>query len=269
MNIVGRCIVACLCVATLAGCGASYSTNLEEAQFALDTGDYASAVTKATAALVATPNDFEATMTLSSALAGRAGVDLLTISSSLADTTLTAQIFSTIHNSLVSVLVGGGQGLNDLRAAITTLTGFGGTVSNVHQYRFQLGLLQSVESFALPTMAAQPASGGTITATAISGTDATNTQNDFIDADNNLILGGLASTNALVTTMRKNYCALQLLSAGGGFTTAELQDLTLCQLSSSAVQNTLTAVAGSFQSGSVATCASFDFTQCATTDTAL
>ncbi|MBI4237916.1 MAG: hypothetical protein HY696_05805 [Deltaproteobacteria bacterium] len=247
------------------GCGAPGTQSaLEDARFALDAADYATAVTKATEAYAANPTDLPTALVLSSAYAGRGGISTLDMAESLSETGATSDAFDRVHDIFVSTLTS--TGLADLRLAIATLTDFAGTISSDQQgsYSYQLGVLQMIEALALPTLTAQPAAGGTVTATAITSAQKDFVQADFVGADNNLIAAGLASDNALVTLMRQNYCALADVSGTAGFTLAELQDLTLCELNDNLA--TLTQAAGSFQSPAILTCLSFDFS-CTAVDT--
>lgn len=246
-------------------CGAPATQSaLEEARFALDAADYATAVTKATEAYAAAPTDLPTALVLSAAYAGRGGISTLDLVESLSETGATSDAFDRVHDIFVSTLTT--TGLADLRVAISTLTDFAGTIPSDQRggYSYQLGLLQAIEAFALPTLAAQPTADGTVTATAITLAQKDAVQADFVGADNNLIAAGLASDNALVTLLRQNYCALADVTGTAGFTLAELQDLTLCELNENVT--TLTAAAGSFQSAAILTCASFNFS-CTAVDT--
>ena len=117
-----------------------------------------------------------------------------------------------------------------------------------------------IEAFALPTITAKPSVNGAITVTNVTAADRARVQADFIDADNNLRLGGLKTSDTIVKTLRKNYCALKNVTPSEGFTLSELQDLTLCQLS--AAPDDLLGANNDFQSAGVTTCATFNFTAC-------
>lgn len=256
----------CLVVTALfgiAGCGTPFATSLEEARFALDSGDFSTAVTKASTAVSESPNDFQATMVLSSAYSGRAGIDLLELAINLTDVSKEDEIFKDIHAALVSTI--GATGLADMRQAILTLTNFAGTfpaTDDEKDYRFQLGILQTIESFALPTIKAKPTTTSSITLASVEANDRTVSESDFIAADNNLILSGLEASNQLVIAVRKNYCVLKNRSAATGYTLPELQDLILCQLSANP------AAERTFLSG-IALCTAFDITNCTAVDTTL
>lgn len=250
------------------GCGSASDTALDEVRAALDSAttasDYDAIITKAAAAQAADPTNFDLTLALSSAYAGRAGIEYLDLVEALSDTGNSATAFDAIHGVFVTTL--SATGLADVRLAISTLTGFTGTVStgdDGKRYYDQLGTFQVIEAFSLSTLRAKPTSTSTVTVADITAADRSNVQDDFINADNNLILGGLGADNTIVETLRKNYCALSQRSGAAGFTLEELQDITTCQLSDSP------ATIVTFQSASITLCSDFVFTQCETTDTSL
>lgn len=258
------------CLVTVAGllglgaCASTYNASLDEARAALDGSDYTTAVAQSTAALAEVPGDFDATMLLSAAYAGRAGINLIDMAKLLVDTSA-SNTFSDIHG--IFVLSIGSTGLADLRSAITTLTSFSGTAalstSKLADYNYQLGILHSVEIFARSTILAKPTTTATTDTSLITSADSTIAAADFVAADGELIAGGIAADNQLVTTIRQNYCALADISAGSGFTVAELRALTLCELSTTAVAATLTAAD---LGGAVTGCSDFNFS-CTAVDT--
>ncbi|OGQ22669.1 MAG: hypothetical protein A3I05_03855 [Deltaproteobacteria bacterium RIFCSPLOWO2_02_FULL_44_10] len=253
--------------ATLISCAAGTDEQLEEAQFALDKGDWATAITKSNDALTADATNVEAALLLSSAYAGRAGVNILAISADISESGNTESIFNVVHDALANTITSG-TGLTDVRNAIvalgTTLTQPATTHVLFKDQQFQLGILEAIESFALSSLTAQQTLDGTITTTDITTTHRDDTQTDFINVDNHLINGGMESGDVLVTNLRKNYCVLRnVTAAASGIDLTALQDLNLCQLSASTTGLT-------FQSGTVASCASFDFSSCnSATDTTL
>jgi hypothetical protein len=246
----------CLCGLLATSCGSASDVAIDKMLRDMDAGDFDSAVIAGKAAQAKDPNNFSLSMLLSTAYAGRAGIDIFAMTTSLTDATLTDNAFEEIHRILVTNI--GAGGLADLRLAVSTLGDFEGIIDDTRNFRFQLGLFQMIESFALPTITAQPTQSNTVVVGGISAGDKANVQSDFLEADNNLILGGVSATNQIVDTLRKNYCILKIQSTGSGFTLAELQDITLCQL----------AGAGSTTS-SVASCLAFDFTRCSGVDTEL
>lgn len=251
--------IACLLVLT--ACAADdLNEHLENARFSLDKGEFAAAAAEIDAAYAINPQNEEVVLVRASAYAGKAGVDLLELGKKLVDTANESTAFKTIHDTLVGLI--GSGGLDHLRTAVVTLSGYVAAVGqanvlNKTDVYGNLGVLQSIEGFALSTIAAQPATGGTITSADISGAHHSTTENDFLSADNNLLIAGYPTTNQLLKTVRKNYCVLKNVSANGTFSLAELRDSTLCQLHPT--PSSLT----SFSSGDVTSCsAAFVFGNC-------
>lgn len=257
-----------LCSVAIAACGSAENKALDDAQKALSGGDYAAAITSATAATTADSTNLEAFLLLCSAYSGRAGVDLLEITKDLTDTSVEGQAFDSVHDTLFTTMTSSGCAigtcLGDLSTAITTLTGFTGTVGNYstylqNQYYFQLGILQYIQALGLPTLTAQPSTAGTITPTDITAAISTTTQNDFISGYSNLTNSstGITTSNALATTLSKNYCVLKnsSVTAGtaSGVNLGVLRDMSLCQLSPTPATVVTTTVAN---------CAALNFTVC-------
>ncbi len=263
------------CGLLAASCGSAVNKNLDDARFALDNADYNSAITSAGAATAADPSNLNAFNLLSAGYSGQSGLNLLNLAQVLTDSGNSNTIFATLHTNLVTQIVHTGAdysaGLASLNTGITTLaigsttftgapTTYGGNIVGAfgtdlqNQYFFQMGILMYIQALGLPTITAQPSASGTITQGAITAANATTVQNDFINGYASLAnpASGIATTNALLTTLSKNYCVLKAVYALGGgntFLTA-LQDLTVCQLN--------TAYAGPFASPGVPTCAALN-----------
>lgn len=261
-------VLCVLCSVTIAACGSSVNKDLDDAYKALSDGNYSAAIASATAATTADASNMEAFLALCSGYSGRAGVNLLEITRQLTDTTTSDTAFDLVHDTLLTNMTATGCAigtcLDDLNTAITTLTGFTGTVANYNtslqnQYYFQLGILQYVQSLGLPTLTAQPTASGAITPTDITAAMNTTTQDAFISGYDNLTntATGIATDNSIATTLSKNYCVLKnsSVTAGtaAGLNLGVLRDMTLCQLSPDpAVVVTTT----------VANCAALNFAVC-------
>lgn len=256
--------VCCLAL-TMLSCGREVDKLLEEAQFALDAQNYAVAITKAEEALAKEATNFNATMVRSAGYAGRAGVNLLDLTKKMTESGIEDKVFNAVHDILVTAI--SSTGLPDLRIAVTTLSGFTGTVARQAEYSFQLGVLQAIEAFGRPSITAQPTASGTITPANITADDRVLVRDDLIAADNNLITGGIKTDNQLITTVRKSYCAMRDRSAGDGFTREELQDRVRCELDENRAN--LRAANGDFLSASVTLCSDFNFDACTSVDTTL
>lgn len=256
-----------MCGVLAAGCGSAFDKNMDDARKALNDGNWAKAITAATAATAADSTSLEAFLLLCSGYAGQAGVDLLEITKQLTVTTNSDTAFDLVHDTLLTTMTSNGCAigtcLGDLNTAITTLTTtFTGTVTayDAHlqkQYFFQLGILQFIQALGLPTLTAQPTASGTITPTDVTAAITTTAQADFITGYANLTNAttGITSSNVLVTVLAKNYWTLKNASVAtgtvSGISQGVLQDLTLCQLTTSAATAVTTTVAN---------CAAFGFT---------
>lgn len=252
-------------------CASDFTSNFESAKFALDQGDYTSAITLATAALQAKPGDIETTRLLANAYLGRSDIEFLELAEGM--TTLedsTDPNFSVIAGFLPTTAT-----LSDLRAAITTLEALSGidassfTNEGLADAAFDLATMQMVESFALGVYGANYFT--TLDVTGITDTQRQSVQSDLVNFDNRMIASGVASDQQFIQEVRQTFCILEPISAGSGFTLTEYQALVGCQLSADATTfNTVAIDAG------IATCAalapdsqSADVQACYTSDTAL
>lgn len=248
-----------LTVATLLiGCASGTTGSFESALSALDNGDFDTAVTELESLATATvSDDLELSLLLSSAYAGRAGIDFLELAKTLLEDNNSDQAFQAIHSAFVQTIEAG-TGLDDLLNAINALDDFTGSATGADEAerRYRLGLLQAIDAFARPTITAKPTAASTIDVSAI--TSKAQVQTSFLEGDNNLTndgaAGGVSSSNQLVEVLRDSYCALKDISAADGFTVEELQDLTLCQLTAEPED----LVPADFSS-SVTSCDDFDF----------
>ena len=290
MKKINICALSLLLILT-ASCASSVEGDLDEAMFALDncsttsTTSCTEAITAADTLLASDPTNTEASLVKSSALATRGGIDLLDLMVELARTGVSGgfdndtQKFRVIHD----VIVGSISSTADLRSAITALTGVTAPATTDATYKsfyFQLGILQSIEAFVLPTATAQPTSTSAVTSTSVTTASRDSVEDDFVNADDNMITGGITSGKdgfELVEILRINYCVLKNISGAVGFTLAELQDLMSCQLCIDVTNvsicpkssTAMTGAAGDFQSA-ITTCADFVFAACSgSTATAL
>lgn len=249
------------------GCASSENEKLEGARFALDSGDFSSAITKASEVLSADTTNIEAALLLSAAYAGRGGIKILTVTADIMDATGNDSDFSASHTALLRN-INATTGLSDLRAAIETLdTTLTEQPADTHalfsDHQFQLGMLETIEAFGLPSITAKASGEERPTTSRIDDTGEASTANtDFIRADDHLINGGFAADDTLVVKLRQNYCALEN-AAGGAFSAAALRDQILCQLTPSNEQDALTSDEGNFETG-LANCSGFDFDTCDT-----
>lgn len=258
-------------VMAFARCATSVQSNVESAQFALDRGEYTTAIEDATAALADDPTSVRAGRILSSAYLGRSGINFLDVLEGLVDL---ANSTETNFTAIAGVLPTSAD-LDDLRSAITTIEALPGvddatiTDEDLQDAVFDLAIMQMIEHFALGVYKSDFYT--TLDVTGITLADKTIIQGDLIDFDNRLIASGVASTEDFIPEIRQTYCILEPLSAGSGFTTTEYQALVACQLSADATTvNTVAIDPG------IATCATLSpdtqgasVTTCNNTDTAL
>lgn len=258
-----RLAVIGFCGLLVISCGSAVDKDLDDARKALNDGNWSKAISSATAATTAEPTNLEAFLLLCAGYSGQAGVNLLELTKQLTDTTNSSTAFDFVHDTLFTTMTSQGCAvgtcLSDLNNAITTLTGFTGTLASSptylqEQYYFQLGILQYIQALGLPTLSAQPSASGTVTVSDVTPTITTTTQADLITGYTNITNSttGITSTNALANTMAQNYWVLRNAAVGvgvaSGFSQGVLQDLVLCQLSGASSTTT-----------TVANCAVFNF----------
>lgn len=107
------------------------------------------------------------------------------------------------------------------------------TDDNIKRAAFQLGAIQAIDAFVRPVKLSGDAVGD-ITAN-IDADVATAVENDFLSADNNMILGGATEEESgdLLSAVRENYCRCsrqEPLGGIAGFTPECLRDLMRCEL---------------------------------------
>ncbi len=272
-------ISACLLV--LAACASTVNSGLDKARFALDdcsvtnTDPCDAAIDAVNHISVTDPAYPAAAMIKSSALASKAGIEILTLMSDLtkSGTNSDAQRFKMLHDTAVLTV----RDTDSLRAsiiALTIATPPPATADNFKDFYFQMGILQSVESFTLPSVKAQPTATSLVTVTNITAADKGNAQDDFIAADINLRISGISDPTSkgwdAVKAGRQNYCILKTITlAPQGFLLSELQDVITCQLCKGVTDTTIcakdsdTMTAADFKSPQITSCTNFNYTACA------
>lgn len=241
-------------------CASTEISNLDDARFALDKGDYTTAITKATNAVNADSTNIEAARVLASAYLGRSGVDYLELAQTVVDLSnnisntvnSTNNPFTAFADALPTTIT-----LSDLRSAIATLEALSGiddaTIADegLADAVFDLALMQTIEMYAIGIYGSNY--NTSLDATQITSTQSDAVQADMVAFDNRLIGSGLDSTESFLSDLRRTFCMLEPLSASAGFTLTEYQALVACQLSTSpATVNTSAIDAG------IANCSVFD-----------
>lgn len=216
---------------SMVNCASGKVSNIQSAQFALDSGDYDKAIEDATDALATDPNSVEAGRILGSAYFARSGLNFLDIASGIVD----LQNSTDTNLQQIADIVPDDATMADLRSAIEALEAIPGitdatiTDDTVKDAAFDLGIMEIIEHFAVGVYSSNFKTSFDVTG--ITDDDATNVQTDLINFDNRLISSGVESTESFIGEVRQTFCILEPISAGDGFTTAEYQAFVGCQLS--------------------------------------
>lgn len=244
------------------GCASLDDEQVETARFALDRGNWSSAIANASEVLERDPSNTKAALIISSAYAGRGGFRLLDLASLIANNLHRRDTFDIVHdfNALV-----GSLDMADVRTAIETLRTRVNPVpayGHVHfiDYHVQLGVLMLVEAFTLPSYAAQPIEDGPIDASAITEEMKEIVLDDLLGFDDNLVEAGLSEDDGLVKNARVTFCVLQNASeTDEGFDLAAFRDLVLCHLSP---DDGASLGPDDFESALITSCNDFDYEAC-------
>lgn len=237
-------------------CASAGDSDLEECLFNLDGSKYDAAVSACQQAQATNPNSDEAAMLLSSAYVGRGHIDVLELVFQLEDSAKETTAFKEVNRVILDNV--NAAAMSDLRLAIDVLENFGTSVVDTENFYGQLAMFQSLEAFALPTVTAKPTAGSVPDPSAITPAIKDIVQSDMLQADDLLLnYAGWLDTNQMVKGLRRNYCVLKNVSPEAGFTTEELRDFMLCQLS----DDPSVLAEDAFESA-VVNCAGFNFDVC-------
>ena len=249
----------------LIGCATTVEEDIERAQFALDRGDWDTAIHYANLALEADLSNVQAALALSSGYAGKSGFKLHEILVKVADFASRRSVFKIVHDALTDES-GEAVDLDLLRIAIEVLTEWLNPQPNYKHPHFidftvKVAILLAAESYAVPPLLAQPTLDGPIDTTNITEAAKSIVQSNFIDVDNHFINSDLPEDDGIIKQVRSTYCVLQSTSnTTDGFDLAALQDLVLCQLSDD--PDSLTSENGDFQSPLINSCNDFTYDIC-------
>ncbi|MCP5464994.1 MAG: hypothetical protein H7A33_08230 [Deltaproteobacteria bacterium] len=270
-----RFFLAVLIGLTAINCASTEIGALDDARFALDKGNYSTAISKATQAVNADSTNIEAAYILASAYLGRGGLDLFNVAEGLVDLQNNSDTnFQQIADVLSSTFTEA-----DMRSAVEALEAVPGidsatiTDEGLADAAYLLGLLQAVEHFTIGVYSSDYY--GTFDVTGITDTDRENVQTDLLEFDNHLIASGVSATESYLQEIRTSWCLLEPLSAGDGFTLGEYRAYVACQLAANPDTVTTTTF-----SADVANCADINpdnplnanlsnFDTCITQDTSL
>ena len=259
--------MACL-LATLplAGCSTAKDAGVEQARLALDKGEWDKAIEDAGDALANDPSSVEAALMLSSAYAGRAGVQLTRIAAAIADRSREHDLFDLVQDEYHRFRSGEIDGA-DLDLAIGALRDRlqPQPASSNPLYRdrfFQHGLLLVVKIFLHPAILAQAAEDAAIEARVLDEETEESVEQSLLAADDAFLESGLAEDDPMVQHVRQTWCVLRAAWADSdGFDVRALRDILRCQLSP---DDGAGLVAADFESPSITSCSDFTYDACAT-----
>lgn len=231
MKTLSRFVLLLVCVLSFYHCAADLDSEIENAKFDLDNGDFDSAIIHAGNALDADPGNVQAASLLAAAYFGRSNIDFLDIAEVVVD------LGESDEDSfqLVADALPADGSLADLRLAIETLESLTGvdtsTISNeeLADAVFDLGLMQIIEQYAIGVYQSGFKSDA-LDVTDITSEGAADALEDLLEFDGRMVATGTAVGEAFLTDVRQTFCILEPISAGEGFSLAEYQALVGCQL---------------------------------------
>lgn len=247
-------------------CATSEMSGYEDAKFALDQGDYDTAIARGTTAVAENPNNYEAARVLASAYFGRSGISFSDLAEGIIDLSSgTGSNFQQIAGVLPVTATEA-----DLRSAIETIeaapaidgTSYADEV--LADAAFDLGMMEIVEQFSLGAYGSNyftseeydVANADVLDTSTITEEDAANAQTDLLNFDNRLISAGVVEADHdFIREIRQTFCVLKDITAPDGFTVGEYQAFVGCQLSSTAHQATFNTIQ---YSADIANCDALD-----------
>lgn len=238
-------------VSTGGACPSKTTSLVDEVKSLLDRSDAAAIAAAPTKAddLVTQEDTPTNRLLATSAYTRRSTIDLLGLVGDFADLTGNTTVSDFKQIACIVQMSDPTNNLADLRLAVTRLDDIDDTTLALDankEAEFQLGMLQGVEAFVLPTNRGAQASAGTSASTCAASTftvttttlsditedDRVNVQNDFVSSDDHLRASGLANDDEILQALFENYCRLKSASAGAGFTREELRAFVGCELAS-------------------------------------
>lgn len=217
------------------GCATTYKSNLEEALSALNSANYASAVSAGTSA-VAANDTIEARRILASAYLGRGNVDFHELAIKL----LNLESETDTNYQVLAEQLSADTDLDDLALAIATLEAIDGidsaTLSSdeLKDAAYDLGLMYLVQHYAIGIVQSGFAEDTTtFDATLLDADDRSAAATALINFDNYLIASGfdVSSEGSFINEARSTHCLLQAVDDGTeGFTLTEYQAFVACEL---------------------------------------
>ncbi len=260
-------LMACLmAAAALPGCSTAKDAGVEQARLSLDKGEWDKAIQAAGEALADDPSDVESALLLSSAYAGRAGIQLSRIAAAIADRSRERDLFDLLQDEY-RLFRSGGIGGPDLDLAIAALTDQlqpqPEAANPLYRDRFfQHGLLLVVKIFLRPAMLAQALEDAEIQAGVLGEENEGSVEQALLQADDAFLQSGLAEDDPMVQHVRQTWCVLRAAwGDSDGFDVRALRDILRCQLSP---DDGASLTAADFESPSITSCSDFAYDACAT-----
>lgn len=234
------------------GCPSSVTSDIEAAQFALDQCDPTDAgtasfcqdaVDRAEAILAGDPDNVEAALLASSGHLGLSGVDFLQFTAKLVEVQNNAEgNFKEFRTLITDVEAANSRtiDLTELAEAISILdAGLAGEAADTdlnERAFFQLGAIQSIDTFTRPVKLITFEADGDVNPDEINDDVAEQLRKNFLDTDNNLTSAGVTDEETL-SAAREGYC-LCVENSPTGYGAKCVRDLMRCELSDTGTEDT-------------------------------
>lgn len=239
---------------TAGGCPSSADSRIEAAQFALDRCNPADSTTatscqealdNATAILTDDPGNVQAALLASSANMGLAGIDFLQFAAELVEVQSSAEADFKEFRDLVTEVEADNARTIDLTylrssvAVLETAMADKAADSDLNERAFfQLGAIQSIETFVLPVKLITFDPNGEVNPDEITDDTAETLKENFLNGDDNIQAGGTTDADTL-EGMREGHCRCELADPlGANYGGACIRDLMRCELSDTGTEDT-------------------------------
>jgi len=231
-------LLCCLLLFTLNHCASTAQSNLEDARFSLDQGDYQAAIDAATKAIAADSSLVEAYRLLGDAQFGLSGVDLLDIEKEVVDLSGADTGFAAVAAILpvFTTTTDSDAALAHISDAIATLESTPGIdvtdVTNDTQLAaaaFDLAVMLTVDQYSIGVYKSGfSSSSDTLTVSGITDADTATAKVDLTKFDNYFNSSGVTKT--FIDSVRQVFWMLEDFPANSGFKTAVFQAFVGCEL---------------------------------------
>lgn len=215
----------------VAGCATDFDENIESARFALDQGQFDTAISKAQDALDEDSTNIEARYLLGLAYVGKSGIDLIAV----AEVLLRLEETNLTNFQAVASEIPQDGDLTNLRTGINILDGLNLTgITTISddtraRYVFDLGLLKALEHIAIGVYASDYF-GDNYDPAQITEAQYETVLDNLLTFDDDVVATGVSSNESFVRETRQTFCVLEPITAGAGFTIQEYRAFVACQL---------------------------------------